>query len=165
MSRLVALKSRAIVNRQCQLYNGVFSRKLSITRSLAKELYWNDRAVEGEQQFKKILIANRGEIACRVISTCRRLGIKTVAVHSDVDSSSKFVRMADEAHCIGPAPTSKSYLKMDTILDVVRKTGAEAVHPGYGFLSENMEFARRLADIGVVFIGPTSASIKAMGTR
>jgi len=169
MSRLVALKcpltAVLLRTRLChQVYNGTV-RGLSVSHSLAKELYWNDRAVEGEQQFKKILIANRGEIACRVISTCRRLGIKTVAIHSDVDSSSKFVRMADEAHCIGPAPTSKSYLKMDTILDVVRETGAEAVHPGYGFLSENMEFAHRLADIGVVFIGPTSASIKAMGDK
>lgn len=141
------------------------ARALYVTAKLERDLYWNDRFEKGEDQFKKILIANRGEIACRVMSTCKRLGIKTVAIHSDVDSNAKFVRMADEAVCIGPAPTSQSYLKMDAILDVVRQTGAEAVHPGYGFLSENMEFARRLAEIEVVFIGPTSKSIKAMGDK
>lgn len=140
-------------------------RLLSTSGSLQKELYWNDRYEKGEEQFKKILVANRGEIACRVMGTCKRLGIKTVAIHSDVDSNAKFVRMADEAFCIGPAPTSQSYLKMDAILDVVHQTGAEAVHPGYGFLSENMQFASRLAEIGVVFIGPTSESIKAMGDK
>jgi propionyl-CoA carboxylase alpha chain len=143
-----------------------YARTLYTTAQLAKkEMYWNDKYEPGEDQFKKILVANRGEIACRVMLTCRRLGIKTVAVHSDVDSNARFVRLADEAHCIGPAPTSKSYLRMDAILDVIKKTGAEAVHPGYGFLSENMEFAKQLADIGVVFIGPTSRSIKAMGDK
>lgn len=142
-----------------------YVRSLSTTSRLDKEMYWNDKFVEGEDQFKKILVANRGEIACRVMLTCKRLGIKTVAIHSDVDSNARFVRLADEAHCIGPAPTSKSYLRMDNILDVVKQTGAEAVHPGYGFLSENMEFAAKLADIGVVFIGPTSKSIKAMGDK
>lgn len=143
-----------------------YARTLYTTARLdTKEMYWNDKYTPGEDQFKKILVANRGEIACRVMLTCRRLGIKTVAVHSDVDSNARFVHLADEAYCIGPAPTSKSYLRMDAILDVVKKTGAEAVHPGYGFLSENMEFAARLADIGVVFVGPTSKSIKAMGDK
>lgn len=140
-------------------------RTLHSSNSLRKDIYWNDKYEKGEDQFKKILIANRGEIACRVINTCRRLGIKTVAIHSDVDSNAKFVQMADEAFCIGPAPTNQSYLKMDAILDVIHKTGAEAVHPGYGFLSENMLFAGRLTEMGVVFIGPTSASIKAMGDK
>lgn len=140
-------------------------RTIYTTERLEKDLYWNDKYEKGEDQFKKILIANRGEIACRVMSTCKRLGIKTVAIHSDVDSNAKFVRMADEAFCIGPAPTSQSYLKMDAILNVIRETGAEAVHPGYGFLSENMEFARRLAEMDVMFIGPTSKSIKAMGDK
>uniref|UniRef100_A0A672NN49 Propionyl-CoA carboxylase alpha chain, mitochondrial n=1 Tax=Sinocyclocheilus grahami TaxID=75366 RepID=A0A672NN49_SINGR len=97
-----------------------------------------------EKTFDKILIANRGEIACRVIKTCKKMGIKTVAVHSDVDSSAVHVKMADEAVCVGPAPTSKSYLNMDAIMNAIKQTGAQAVHPGYGFLSENKEFAKRL---------------------
>uniref|UniRef100_A0A8C3A7X7 Propionyl-CoA carboxylase alpha chain, mitochondrial n=1 Tax=Cyclopterus lumpus TaxID=8103 RepID=A0A8C3A7X7_CYCLU len=99
------------------------------------------------QTFDKILIANRGEIACRVMKTCHKMGIQTVAVHSDVDASAVHVKMANEAVCVGPAPTSKSYLNMDAIMDAVRATGAQAVHPGYGFLSENKEFAKRLVSI------------------
>ncbi|KAL4635524.1 propionyl-CoA carboxylase alpha chain [Arapaima gigas] len=118
-----------------------------------------------EKTFDKILIANRGEIACRVMKTCKKMGIKTVAVHSDVDSSAVHVKMADEAVCVGPAPTSKSYLNMDAILEAVRQTGAQAVHPGYGFLSENKEFARRLAADGVTFIGPDTHAIQAMGDK
>ncbi|KAK2160301.1 hypothetical protein LSH36_136g01031 [Paralvinella palmiformis] len=133
--------------------------------SKSEDRYWNDKYNPSESQYDKILVANRGEIACRVMQTCRRMGIKTVAVHSEVDSSAKFVRMADEAHCIGPAPSNQSYLNMDAILDVIKKTGAQAVHPGYGFLSENMEFAHRLADVGVMFIGPSSDSIKSMGDK
>ncbi|XP_042666267.1 propionyl-CoA carboxylase alpha chain, mitochondrial-like [Centrocercus urophasianus] len=97
-----------------------------------------------EKTFEKLLIANRGEIACRVIKTCKKMGIKTVAIHSDVDANAVHVKMADEAVCVGPAPTSKSYLNMDAIMEVIKKTRAQAVHPGYGFLSENKEFARRL---------------------
>ncbi|XP_060754925.1 propionyl-CoA carboxylase alpha chain, mitochondrial [Neoarius graeffei] len=118
-----------------------------------------------EKTFDKILIANRGEIACRVIKTCKKMGIRTVAVHSDVDSSAVHVKMADEAVCVGPAPTSKSYLNMDAIMDAIRSTGAQAVHPGYGFLSENKEFARRLAAEGVAFIGPDTHAIQAMGDK
>ncbi|KAL6481743.1 hypothetical protein MHYP_G00098230 [Metynnis hypsauchen] len=118
-----------------------------------------------EKTFDKILIANRGEIACRVIKTCKKMGIKTVAVHSDVDSSSVHVKMADEAVCVGPAPTSQSYLNMDAIMEAIRQTGAQAVHPGYGFLSENKEFARRLATEGVAFIGPDTDAIQAMGDK
>ncbi|KAE8625887.1 hypothetical protein XENTR_v10006428 [Xenopus tropicalis] len=118
-----------------------------------------------EKTFDKILIANRGEIACRVIKTCRKMGIKTVAVHSDVDSASVHVKMADEAVCVGPAPTSKSYLNMDAIMDAIKHTGAQAVHPGYGFLSENKEFARRLAAESVTFIGPDTHAIQAMGDK
>ncbi|KAJ8253404.1 hypothetical protein GJAV_G00212560 [Gymnothorax javanicus] len=118
-----------------------------------------------EKTFDKILIANRGEIACRVMKTCKKMGIKTVAVHSDVDSSAVHVKMADEAVCVGPAPTSQSYLNMDAILEAVRQTGSQAVHPGYGFLSENKEFAKRLAADGVTFIGPDTHAIQAMGDK
>ncbi|XP_028325060.1 propionyl-CoA carboxylase alpha chain, mitochondrial isoform X1 [Gouania willdenowi] len=118
-----------------------------------------------EKTFDKILIANRGEIACRVIKTCKKMGIKTVAVHSDVDSSAVHVKMADEAICVGPAPTNKSYLNMDAIMNAIRTTGAQAVHPGYGFLSENKEFAKRLNAEGVTFIGPDTHAIQAMGDK
>ncbi|XP_029376403.1 propionyl-CoA carboxylase alpha chain, mitochondrial [Echeneis naucrates] len=118
-----------------------------------------------EKTFDKILIANRGEIACRVIKTCKKMGIQTVAVHSDVDSSAVHVKMADEAVCVGSAPTSKSYLNMDAIMDAIRVTGAQAVHPGYGFLSENKDFAKRLAAEGVTFIGPDTHAILAMGDK
>uniref|UniRef100_A0A667FMK0 Propionyl-CoA carboxylase alpha chain, mitochondrial n=1 Tax=Lynx canadensis TaxID=61383 RepID=A0A667FMK0_LYNCA len=115
--------------------------------------------------FDKILIANRGEIACRVIKTCKKMGIKTVAIHSDVDASSVHVKMADEAVCVGPAPTSKSYLNMDAIMEAIKKTRAQAVHPGYGFLSENKEFAKCLAAEDVIFIGPDTHAIQAMGDK
>ncbi|XP_067116146.1 propionyl-CoA carboxylase alpha chain, mitochondrial [Osmerus mordax] len=118
-----------------------------------------------EKTFDKILIANRGEIACRVIKTCKKMGIRTVAVHSVVDASAVHVKMADEAVCVGPAPTNKSYLNMDAIMDAVRTTGAQAVHPGYGFLSENKEFAKRLAAENVTFIGPDTHAIQAMGDK
>ncbi|XP_005355756.1 propionyl-CoA carboxylase alpha chain, mitochondrial [Microtus ochrogaster] len=118
-----------------------------------------------EKTFDKILIANRGEIACRVIKTCKKMGIKTVAIHSDVDANSVHVKMADEAVCVGPAPTSKSYLNMDAIMEAIRKTRAQAVHPGYGFLSENKEFARSLAAADVTFIGPDTHAIQAMGDK
>jgi len=127
--------------------------------------YFKDHIDLNEAKFSKILIANRGEIACRVMRTCREMGIKTVAVHSDVDSNSLFVRMADEAICIGPAQAKLSYLNEDIILDAVKKTGAQAVHPGYGFLSENTKFAKKLADNNVEFIGPSSKSIEAMGDK
>uniref|UniRef100_A0A0B7B7K3 Biotin carboxylase n=1 Tax=Arion vulgaris TaxID=1028688 RepID=A0A0B7B7K3_9EUPU len=130
-----------------------------------REMYWNDQYVPEEVKFDKVLIANRGEIACRVINTCRRLGIKTVAVHSDVDSLAVHTRMADEAVCIGPAPTSESYLRIDKILKAVKDTGAQAVHPGYGFLSENTTFAAKLKEINVAFVGPNSESIRAMGDK
>ena len=115
--------------------------------------------------FKKILIANRGEIACRVIKTARRMGIATVAVYSDADRNALHVKMADEAVHIGPSPASQSYIVIDRIMDAIRQTGAEAVHPGYGFLSENMKFAQALEAAGVAFIGPPSPAIEAMGDK
>ncbi|XP_072478138.1 propionyl-CoA carboxylase alpha chain, mitochondrial isoform X2 [Notamacropus eugenii] len=118
-----------------------------------------------EKTFDKLLVANRGEIACRVIKTCKKMGIKTVAIHSDVDANSVHVKMADEAVCVGPAPTSKSYLNMDAIMEAIKKTRAQAVHPGYGFLSENKEFAKLLAAEGVTFIGPDTHAIQAMGDK
>jgi propionyl-CoA carboxylase alpha chain len=115
--------------------------------------------------FKKILIANRGEIACRVIKTARKMGIKTVAVYSEVDKEARHVELADESVCIGPAPSRESYLKMDNIIKACKDTGAEAVHPGYGFLSENEAFAKRLEEEGIIFIGPKHYSIAAMGDK
>src|SRR5215203_6387679 len=115
--------------------------------------------------FKKILIANRGEIACRVIKTARRMGIKTVAVYSDADREALHVEMADEAVHIGPPPAAQSYLLIDKIIAACKATGAEAVHPGYGFLSEREAFPKALAKAGVVFIGPNPAAIAAMGDK
>ncbi|RBP17648.1 3-methylcrotonyl-CoA carboxylase alpha subunit [Roseiarcus fermentans] len=115
--------------------------------------------------FRKILIANRGEIACRVIATARRLGIATVAVYSEADAGARHTRLADEAWPIGPAPARQSYLARDTILDVAARSGAEAIHPGYGFLSENADFAAACAAAGVTFIGPPEAAIRAMGSK
>ncbi len=115
--------------------------------------------------FRKVLIANRGEIAVRVIRSLREMGIESVAVYSDVDRTSLHVRMADEACHVGAAPSSESYLRIDRILDAARRHGADAIHPGYGFLSENAEFAAACEDAGIVFIGPSSASIRMMGSK
>ena len=115
--------------------------------------------------FKKILIANRGEIACRVIRTCRLMGIATVAVYSEADAEALHVQMADEAVLIGPAPSRESYLVMEKIITAAKTTGAQAIHPGYGFLSENETFAKLVEDEGLVFIGPKYAAIASMGDK
>src|SRR4030081_1474057 len=115
--------------------------------------------------FNRILIANRGEIACRVIRTARRLGIETVAVYSDADKDALHVEMADAAVPIGPPPAAESYLVIEKILAACRRPGAEAVHPGYGFLSERAGFPTALQDAGIVFIGPNPKAIAAMGDK
>ena len=115
--------------------------------------------------FKKILIANRGEIACRVMRTAQSMGVKCVAVYSDADANAQHVKMADEAYRLGPAPVAESYLRVDKIIEAIQLSGAEAVHPGYGFLSENPDFVTELGKIGVRFIGPSADAIRAMGLK
>jgi acetyl-CoA/propionyl-CoA carboxylase biotin carboxyl carrier protein len=115
--------------------------------------------------FETVLVANRGEIAVRVIRTLREMGIRSVAVHSDADAGALHTRLADVAVPIGPAPAAQSYLSIERVLEAAARTGAQAIHPGYGFLSENVEFARACEKAGIVFIGPPVAAIEAMGDK
>ena len=126
---------------------------------------WKSAALDSHNVFKKILIANRGEIACRVIKTARRMGIPSVAVYSEADVDSLHAEMADEAVCIGPPPSVESYLSIDRIVEACRSTGSDAVHPGYGFLSENPAFAEALSAAGITFIGPPVSAIEALGDK
>ena len=115
--------------------------------------------------FRKLLIANRGEIACRVIRTARDMGVATVAVYSDVDADAPHVALADEAVAIGPAPAHESYLVADHILNAAKQTDVEAIHPGYGFLSENADFADGVRSAGLIFVGPPAQAIRDMGSK
>src|SRR6186713_413806 len=117
------------------------------------------------RKITKILVANRGEIALRIMRSAREMGIKTVAVYSEADRQALHVRYADEAVLIGPPPSSESYLRMDNIIDAAKQTGAQAIHPGYGFLSENEDFAQAIEDAGMIFIGPSAKSIEVMGSK
>ncbi|EFA75992.1 propionyl-CoA carboxylase [Heterostelium album PN500] len=148
--------------------NRLFSGSANGKKNLASSISMQFRSFHSTNpnfMFEKILIANRGEIACRVMQTCRKMGIKTVAIHSDADRYARHVREADEAVCVGPAPTSQSYLNIDAIVEAIKKTGAQAVHPGYGFLSENSHFVKELENIGVTFIGPGSYAMHALGDK
>uniref|UniRef100_A0AAX7UWT2 Methylcrotonoyl-CoA carboxylase subunit alpha, mitochondrial n=1 Tax=Astatotilapia calliptera TaxID=8154 RepID=A0AAX7UWT2_ASTCA len=138
-------------------------------RIFTQKLSWSTRGVRlvsgGVRRIEKVLIANRGEIACRVMRSAKKMGVRSVAVYSDADTHSMHVAMADEAYHIGPAPSQQSYLSMDKVLEVAKKSGSHAVHPGYGFLSENTEFAEACKQEGIIFIGPPSSAIRDMGIK
>ena len=141
--------------------SGHRGRWLSLASKTEKEAVVSS----SHRPFKKVLIANRGEIAVRIMRTCKRMGVKTVAVHSEADLRSLHVMSADEAVCIGANTSQDSYLRIDRILHAAKMTGADAIHPGYGFLSENADFAEALEAEGIAFIGPSASSMRAMGDK
>lgn len=138
---------------------------ISCFRYLSSAASSNKPAVRVIRPIQKILIANRGEIACRVVNTARRLGVRTVAVYSDADAKSLHVQMADEAHHIGPAASQQSYLRADKIIEIAKRSGCQAIHPGYGFLSESLEFADLCQREQVIFMGPPASAIRDMGIK
>ncbi|XP_038957917.1 methylcrotonoyl-CoA carboxylase subunit alpha, mitochondrial isoform X3 [Rattus norvegicus] len=144
-------------------------RRVPILLLQPREWPWKHRTVKYGTtpggSITKVLIANRGEIACRVIRTARKMGVQSVAVYSEADRNSMHVDMADEAYSIGPAPSQQSYLAMEKIIQVAKSSAAQAIHPGYGFLSENMEFAELCKQEGIIFIGPPSTAIRDMGIK
>src|SRR6266568_92597 len=135
-----------------------------MSTSARRELPMNTTSTH-KWPFQKVLIANRGEIAVRIIRACRELGLTSVAVFSDVDRNALHVRMADEAYHIGPSQASKSYLHIPTIIEVARRSGAQAIHPGYGFLSENASFVEACTEAGLIFVGPPAAVQRAVGEK
>ncbi|KAA1115771.1 hypothetical protein PGTUg99_031310 [Puccinia graminis f. sp. tritici] len=143
-----------------------FSRKITSQAAFQGDVFdaWSSQ-VNSKPLFKKILISNRGEVACRIIRTARKLGVKTVAIYSDADRESRHVKMADEAYRVGPAQSTDSYLNIEKIVELCIRSGAQAVHPGWGFLSERAEFAEKLKQSGIVFIGPPSSAIISMGSK
>lgn len=141
------------------MYRKILKKDLSKVKSFTRHLTTSSNV------FDKILIANRGEIACRIMRTCQSLGVKSVAVFSDADRSAMHVGMADEAHWIGPAPSAQSYLVQERIIQAAKKSGAQAIHPGYGFLSENADFAKAVTESGLTFIGPPPQAIVDMGSK
>jgi len=156
-----------ICNPRIASFASQFSKfhQLPVTSTIYLRHHTQSTFKENPRPFDKVLIANRGEIACRVIKTCNRLGIKTVAVYSEADATAKHVEIADEAVCIGPPPSNESYLVMDRIIDACLQTGAQAVHPGYGFLSENYQFYEKLEENGITFVGPNKYALQAMGDK
>lgn len=163
-----SLGLQGIFSRKTNLPGTVYSnyhRQVVSTASLHVKHDLNLKTSSNTIKLKKILIANRGEIACRVIRTAKRLGIRTVAVYSDADANSDHVKLADEAVHLGPSPASQSYLRGDKIVEACLKTGAQAVHPGYGFLSENLQFCEQCREANIIFIGPPPNAIRAMGSK
>jgi acetyl/propionyl-CoA carboxylase alpha subunit len=147
--------------------SGVVPNKRTLTTSttLLSSTTTSSPSVVSPSLFNRVLIANRGEIACRVIRTCNRLGVKTVAVYSDADAASQHVALADEAIRLGPAPSAESYLNAARIIDVGKETSSDAIHPGYGFLSENEAFSKACKSNGISFIGPPERAIADMGSK